>query len=72
MRTRRFGLLSLLLVPIGVVAGLIRRRRRTRPGGGFGGGRGGPDAGVREPRRPKPSTPAMAAALPLETADSAR
>jgi hypothetical protein len=69
MRSRLFGLLSLLLVPIGVVAGLIRRRRRTRPGGGYG-GRGGPDAGVREPRRPKPSAPAMAAALPLETADS--
>jgi hypothetical protein len=69
MRSRRPWLLSLLLVPIGVVVGLIRRRRRTRPGGGFG-GRGGPDAGVREPRRPKPSTPAMAAALPLETADS--
>lgn len=71
MRSRRFGLLSLLLVPIGVVVGLIRRRRRTRPGGGYG-GRGGPDAGVREPRRPKPSAPAMAAALPLETADSGR
>ena len=52
MRLRRFGLLSLLLVPIGVVAALIRRRRRTRPGGGFGGGGGGPDAGVREARRP--------------------
>jgi hypothetical protein len=71
MRSRAWGLLSLLLVPIGVVVGLIRRRRRTRPGGGFG-GRGGPDAGVREPRRPKPSTPAMAAALPLETAGSER
>ncbi len=69
MRSRRWGLLSLLLVPIGVVVGLIRRRRRTRPQGGSG-GRGGPDAGVREPRRPKPSAPAMAAALPLETSNS--
>jgi hypothetical protein len=71
MRTRRWGLLSLLLVPIGVIAGLIRRRRRARPGRGFG-GRGGPDAGVREPRRPRPSAPAMAAALPMDTADSGR
>jgi hypothetical protein len=71
MRSRRWGLLSLLLVPLGVVVGLIRRRRRTRPGGGFG-SRGGPDAGVREPRRPRPSAPAMAAALPMETADPGR
>jgi len=50
-----------------VVAGVVRRLRRGSPvtGPGLGGPWGGGTAGVREPRRPRPSPPEGALALPI-------
>jgi hypothetical protein len=52
-----------LLLPFAVVVGLLGRQRRSRSGPGRGGGWSPPDAGVREPRRPKPSPSSAAMAI---------
>ena len=53
----------LLVLPIVVVVVAARILRRRTLNGGHAGDGGGGLGGVREPRRPKPSPPAMAAAL---------
>ncbi|MEU1625283.1 hypothetical protein ABZ746_08100 [Streptomyces sp. NPDC020096] len=54
-------LLVLPVLPLLVLARLLARRRARL---GLGGGPGGPPpAGVREPRRPKPSPPGVVLAL---------
>jgi hypothetical protein len=47
----------------------VRRLLRAAPVPGPGGTPGGGTAGVREPRRPAPSPPAGALALPVPTRD---
>ncbi|WP_326649672.1 MULTISPECIES: hypothetical protein [unclassified Streptomyces] len=57
---RSWLLLALPVLPLILISGLLLRRRAEGRGGPGG---GPPSAGVREPRRPKPSPPAAAVAL---------
>ena len=53
---------GLVLIEAAVLALTLRRVRANRPGGG---GSRPPDAGVREPRRPLPTSGVGAMALPV-------
>jgi hypothetical protein len=57
------GPLTLIALLIAVLLTLRARATPLRPGGGWS---GGGSAGVREPRRPLPMSPAGAAAIPLD------